>query len=136
MKTRCEEYTKTCEHCQRYKFTGPGYGHLPPRNDVAQPWEEVAVDLISPWSINLPLGKLSIFGFTIIDTTTTLAECVRIDHKTSDFIAMQFANTWLARHPKPLRCVHDQGTEFVGIAFQHLLAVNNIRSIKPFHGNG
>eukprot|EP00977_Amphora_coffeiformis_P006986 scaffold1513_cov100-Amphora_coffeaeformis.AAC.35 len=129
MKSRVETLVEACNHCQRYKFAGPGYGHLPPRNDVASPWEEVAVDLIGPWTINLPEGNLSLRALTMIDTTTTLTECVRIDNKTAAHVAMHFTNQWLSRYPRPLRCVHDQGTEFIGIAFQTMLVTNDITAV-------
>ena len=69
----------SCDGCQCYKFSGPGYGHVPPQNDTVQPWEEVAVDLVGPWTINLPLGRLSILALTILDTTSTLYEKIRIE---------------------------------------------------------
>jgi len=128
-KKRISDYIRTCDDCQRNKFDGPGYGALPPRNDVADPWSEVAVDLIGPWSIELPDNtKLSISAITMIDVTTTLSEPIGIDNKTSQHCTMQFENNWLARYPRPIRCIHDQGTEFTGLAFQNMLHVNGIKS--------
>ena len=127
---RVKSFISTCEQCQRNKLPGPGYGHLPPREDVNQLWEEVAVDLIGPWIIELPLlGVLSVSALTVIDTTSTLSESVRVDTKAAAHIAMQFENLWLARYPRPLRVVHDQGTEFVGAAFQNMLITNGIRPV-------
>jgi len=34
---------------------------------------------------------------------------------------------WLARYPKPTSCVFDQGGEFTGWAFQHMLEENDIQ---------
>jgi transposase InsO family protein len=34
---------------------------------------------------------------------------------------MQFENIWLAQYPRPMRCMHDQGTEFITADFQHIL---------------
>jgi transposase InsO family protein len=118
-----------CEACQKNKFSGPGYGHLPPRNDVGVPWEEVAVDLIGPWKIRLPVGQLQILALTVVDVTTTLSEIIRIDNRSSAHVSMQFENSWLARYPRPLRCVHDQGPEFVGTAFQTMLATNGVQAV-------
>lgn len=129
LQRRVTEYVSTCDHCQRFKQPGPGYGHLPPKNDVAQPWEEVAVDLIGPWTLQLPAGMLTIQALTVVDVTTTLAECVRIENKTSAHCAMQFVNHWVARYPRPTRCIHDQGKEFVGFDFQSTLAVNGIKAV-------
>jgi transposase InsO family protein len=70
-----------------------------------------------------------IHAITIIDVTTTLAETIRIENKTASHCAMQFENHWLSRYPRPLRCIHDQGTEFIGLNFQHMLAMNGIESV-------
>ena len=40
-----------------------------------------------------------------------------------------FANTWVARYPRPLRCIHDNGGKFLGAAFQQVLAVNGIKDV-------
>jgi transposase InsO family protein len=42
---------------------------------------------------------------------------------------MLFENTWLARYPKPDRCVHDNGGEFIGADFQRVLAVNGVKDV-------
>jgi transposase InsO family protein len=126
---RISTFVSSCEACQRNKQPGRGYGHLPPKNDIAQPWEEVAVDLIGPWTLRVPTGDLVVHAITMIDITTTLTETVRIENKTSSHCALQFENHWLSRYPRPLRCVHDQGTEFVGLNFQHMLAMNGIQSV-------
>jgi hypothetical protein len=42
-----------CKDCQKHKLEGRGYG-LPPEQEVwIAPWEEVATNLIGPWSIDL-----------------------------------------------------------------------------------
>ena len=43
----CEEYVCP-ENCKQWKHLGQGYGHLPPRNALVAPWDEVAVDLVGP----------------------------------------------------------------------------------------
>ena len=102
---------------------------MPPKNDVSQPWEEIAVDLVGPWKIVLPFGTLTVLAITIFDITSTLSETVRIDNKSAAHCAMHVENTWLARYPKPLRCIHDQGNEFVGLHFQNMLLLNCIKPI-------
>ena len=62
-------------------------------------------------------------------TTIKLSEAIRIDNATSAHCALQFTNHWLARYPKPQRCVHDQGSEFIGLTFQHMLLQNDIQSV-------
>jgi len=129
LKSQVADFVGKCDACQRNKFQGPGYGKVPPRNQVAQPWEEVAVDLVGPWTVELPLGEIRLHALTMIDTVTNLAELVRIENKTAQHVAMQFTNHWLSRYPKPQRCIHDQGTEFTGINFQSMLATNAIKSV-------
>ena len=100
LKARVEELVTTCDSCQRNKNMGPGYGHLPPRNDTSIPWEEIAIDLIGPWTIQIPyIGELSISALTAIDTATGLAELVRIDNKSSAHIALKLEHMWLSRYP-------------------------------------
>lgn len=44
-----------------------------------------------------------------------------VRNKTARHVAQQFQNSWLCRHPRPSRCVHDNGGEFIGCQFQELL---------------
>ncbi|KAG7343122.1 hypothetical protein IV203_021067 [Nitzschia inconspicua] len=44
---------------------------------------------------------------------TNLVEVVRIDSKSSSHVAMHFENSWLAKYPRPLNVIHDQGGEFI-----------------------
>jgi transposase InsO family protein len=130
LKDRVHDYVSHCDDCQRNKSAGAGYGELPPRNDVSIPWEEVAVDLIGPWNINIPgLGVISIRALTIIDTCSGLAEIIRIPDKYSATMAHLFDVQWLSRYPRPLRCIHDPGTEFVGPEFQTLLVHLGIQPV-------
>ncbi len=43
-------------------------------------------------------------------------------------LPMLFENQWLSCYLRPLRIIHDPGTEFIGIAFQSML---NIYGIQP-----
>ena len=52
---------------------------------------------------------------------------MRIEDKTSPHIRTKFENTWLARHPRPVSCIHDKGGEFEGNAFQKLLQRYHIK---------
>ena len=62
-----------------------------------------------------------LLAVTVIDTVTNLVEIVRLANKTSQQVALQFVNTWLARYPRPQYCIHDQGGEFLGWEFQEML---------------
>ncbi len=115
--------------CQRYKDQGRGQGELPPRQDVSIPFEEIAADLIGPWSIDINGQTLQIQALTIVDTATTLAEIIRIKDRSSQHIANLFDNNWLARYPRPLRCIFNQGGEFTGRPFQSMLIQNGIQQV-------
>ena len=90
----------------------------------------MAVDLIGPWTITVNNVELKFKALTCIDPVTNLAEAIRIQNKTSAHIADQFWNNWLSRYPKPNKCIHENGGEFIGGAFLDLLRAAGIQS-KP-----
>ena len=129
LRTQVENIIATCDACQRYKMAGPGYGHNPPRNETALPFEETGVDLIGPWKVAIPnVGEIQVWCLTMIDIATTLCEIVRIENKTMEHVAMKFENEWLSRYPRPLKVIHDPGAEFTGAYFQQMLQLNGIES--------
>ena len=65
--------------------------------------------------------KKFFLALTIIDTVTNLVEIVLLDKKSAANVALQFQNTWLARYPRPIHLIYDQGSEFTGAAFQQML---------------
>ncbi|GAX12003.1 hypothetical protein FisN_8Lu111 [Fistulifera solaris] len=125
LKKRCEEFK--CSSCQMNKQLGPGYGHLPPRHAALLPWYEVAVDLIGPWKVKIGQQEVEVNALTCIDPVTNLVEIVRIENKTAANIARHFENCWLARYPRPNKCIHDNGGEFIGFDFQVMLEKNGIK---------
>ena len=120
LRIKCEEYR--CEICQKNKLLGAGYGHLPPRHANLVPWEEVMVDLIGPWKVKVNEQDIYFNALTCIDPVTNLVEMIRLENKTSNHVAQQFENCWLNRYPRPNKCIHDKGGEFIGPKFQGLLA--------------
>ena len=125
-----KQHVSTCDSCQHNKHSGPGYGLLPPREAALVPWEEVNVDLIGPWSININGEEVKFRAFTCIDPVTNLTEIVRVDNTRSKHVAAKFEQSWLSRYPRPDRCVYDRGSEFVGLEFQRLLRQAQIKD-KP-----
>ena len=112
-----------CDACQRYKVSGRGFGHLPPGDVIAAPWEQVDVDLIGPWTVQTRTGRVYEFSaLTSIDRVTGFPELIRIEGKTSEHVANKFEESWLSRYPRPFSCCHDNGGEFTGWEFQKLLA--------------
>ena len=101
LRARAEEAIHNCPaRCQQFKPIGKGYGHLPPKIARGSPWDEIAVDLVGPWKIELNTRAkkktYEILALTVIDTFTNLPEIIRINGKTSKHVAEQFANVWLA----------------------------------------
>jgi len=105
-------------------------GHLPEQADYPAPFEQVAVDWIGPWKIKIVRrDPIKVFARTCSCTGSNLTELARLDNKTSEHVTTKFENTWLCRYPRLGECVHDQGGEFTGAAFQAMLATNGIRSV-------
>lgn len=124
LKRICDDYK--CDDCQRFKQLGPGYGHLPARIAPLLPWNEVSVDMIGPWTVPVGNDKYEVRALTCIDPVTNLVELIRVENMTSKHIARQFENCWLARYPRPNKCIHDRGPEFVGQDFQFMLQQHGI----------
>jgi putative transposase len=129
LKVRIEQIVKSCDICLRRKLPGAGYGELPPREATLVPWYEVAVDLIGPWTMLVNGQELEFNALTCIDPVSNLVELARIENKSAAHVGMVFENTWLARYPKPDRCVHDNGGEFIGADFLRILAINGIDDV-------
>jgi hypothetical protein len=126
----CEKEVQKCDPCQRLKNVGRGHGETASREAPLLPWQDVAVDLIGPWTVSIGDRELKFSALTMIDMVTNLVEIVRIDNKSAAHVAMHFENTWLSRYPRPQHVIHDQGGEFMGRDFQHRLEVHNIKSVE------
>lgn len=116
-----------CPQCQRLKLQGRSHGHLPEREAILMPFEEVHVDLVGPWRVEVNDNSYEIMALTCIEPVTNLVELIQIQNKTSRHVAQQFENCWLSRYPWPQKCIHDNGGEFIGWEFQLLCERANIR---------
>lgn len=47
---------------------------------------------------------------------------VRIENKTAAHVSRKFEECWLNRYPRPNKCIHNNGGEFIGWEFQNKLA--------------
>jgi transposase InsO family protein len=129
MRQDCERYVMSCPKCRLLKKSGRQYGLMPLMSVEAVPWKTVAVDLIGPWTLQTRRGKVSLLCLTAIDICTRWIEIVRIFDKSSSTVATAFDNEWLCRYPRPMECIHDQGTEFNGAEFQELLVSYGIKGV-------
>ncbi len=124
-----------CEHCQRNKLSGTGYGLSPECKLRSVPFEECTVDLIGPWIIQVCNKPYEFNALTVIDRVSNLVELVRIDEKMSAHVARKYAQVWLSRYPWPEHCVHNNGGEFVGPEFQFLLQGCRIKDVPTSSKN-
>ena len=130
LRARLQEILQTCNTCQWYKNASKNYGLLPLREATIALWYKVAIlDLNGPWSIMLYDQKFTFLALTIIDTVTNYCEIIWINNKSSQHVAQQFENNWLARYPHPIQCIVDQGGEFVGYPFQYMLQWHGIHVV-------
>ena len=93
------------------------------------PWSNEIYCYLKPWNVTISSGVFTFQALTCIDTVTNLAEIICIGNKSSVHISMLFENNWLAWYPCPSCCIHDNGGEFTGAAFSHMLHANGIKDI-------
>jgi transposase InsO family protein len=148
LRTQVENFVKHCNTCQHYKAQRKKYGHVPvpDKQQIANPWHSISVDTIGPWIIpQLPHSSKSkepttLQALTIIDLSTHFMEIVALKNKESITVARSLDQVWLCRYPRPVDCLHDNGTEFVSAEFQELLQSYGIRSklttVKNPQANG
>ena len=105
----CEDLISCCDACQRNKC---GYGELPPRNAINTAWQEVAIDLIGPWTFTVNGASYTFCALTMIDMVTNYCELIQIDNKSAAHVGQKFKNEWLSWYPRPQSCIYDQGNCF------------------------
>ena len=119
-----------CDICQYMKRGSRQYGLLAPRDAKSAPWSDVATDCIGPWVIELR-GRLeySLCALTTFNVTTSLFEIRPILTQMAVECAWAFENGWLPHYPRSVHVFHDQGSKFMGPAFQDLLQQARIKSV-------
>jgi hypothetical protein len=118
-----------CIYCQRNKSDSKGYGFLPECKVRLISFEECAMDLIGPWTLQVRGNQYKFEALSVIDTVTNLVELIRINDKRSKTVARKFTQGWLMHYLWPQRCVHDPGIEFTGPEFQMLIQNCHIRDV-------
>lgn len=106
---------KTCPTCQKTKRSTKKYGHLPPKDPDAVPWETLCVDLVGPYTIPIKGTKetLTLWAVTMIDPATGWFEIAPLTEKSSIHVMNQVEIAWLTRYPWPTKIICDRGTEFM-----------------------
>jgi Integrase zinc binding domain len=84
-----ELYVERCDSCQRHKDPSRAYVELPPTEADSNPFEEVAVDLIGPWTLETEEhGQFEFSALTATCTACTLSKLARVEHKTMDHVTI------------------------------------------------
>ena len=123
-------FVQRCEYCQRYNKQTVKHGHAPPKQiRHLDPWEEVSVEMIGPWKITTNNFDYQFRALTCIDTILGLPEVIPVENATSNSVALAFEDNWLTRYPAPLRCLQDNGNEFLGPSFSNMLQKHKIKSV-------
>jgi hypothetical protein len=120
-----KQQVKDCTICDENKQGGHVYGTATPRDTSVMPWQEVHCDSIGPWKIDLQARTLTFHAMTMIDPHTNLVEIKSTLTTTSKEASAAVENAWLARYPRPLKIVSDQGPKF-GSEFTAMCKANGI----------
>ena len=122
MRNHITNYVKICPLCQRNKRRQKKYGHLPPKDAEATPWDKLCIDLIGPYKIRRK-GKEDLICrcVTMIDPATGWFEIQQYDDKQSITVANIVEQEWFARYPWPTQITFDRGSEFIGQDFQQMI---------------
>ena len=122
VKTHIQE----CTTCVRNKRGERTYGEAGPRDASVLPWQQLHCDSIGDWTIDLRARTLKFHAMTMIDACTNLLEIKYTFSTTAAEGAAAVENTWLARYPRPVKIVTDQGPEF-GQEFTDMCQRNGIQ---------
>jgi hypothetical protein len=117
-------------NCWKDTIVDPCHGDTAPGEAGLLLWSEITVDMIGPWTLEVGNRTEKFSALMIIDLVTNLVKMVRVNNKTTSAITAHFVNAWLTCYPKPMSCVHDPGSEFIGLNFQDMLHRNNIQSLS------
>jgi len=129
-----EAYVSPCHQCQKYKSHRAKYGYVQPKlDDDAHPWHTICVDEIGPYSVDTKVQgitkTLTLNAMTICDPVTGWFEIVEIPDKTAETAGKKLDQVWLCRYPRPVRCIYDNGSEFLGKDFQEMLESMGIEAV-------
>lgn len=150
-------YLKNCTRCPKFKVTNKEkFGKIPLKEESkGNAFDTLTVDFCGPWQfiitvqeeVEVSKGKtkkgkerkkeiiekqkrVKIWALTMMDEVMAWIEIMPITNKKSEEIALLEDSEWFNRYPRPVNCIHDNGTEFTGEEFQELLVSYGVKS-KP-----
>jgi hypothetical protein len=122
MRNQITNDVQACPTCQRNKRKVKKYGHLPPKEAEATPWDKMCIDPIGPYTIRRKRNNdLICKCVTMIDPTTGWFEIHQYDDKISITVANIAEQKWFSRYPWPTQITYDRCSEFIGKYFQSLI---------------
>jgi len=122
MRDQITTAVKVCPICQRNKKQRKKYGHLPPKEAEAIPWDKLCVDTIGPYKIRRKgQPDLTCQCVTMIDPATGWFELQQTPNLRSDTVSNIVEQEWLCRYPWPTQMTYDRHGSFVGTEFQGML---------------
>ena len=131
-----DSYVNKCRACQLAKSRTHKHGKLPLKTvpeDERKPWYTVCVDCVGPHKLTLRSGKtvrkLKLMAMTAIDPATGFFKIIKLQDQTAESTALALDEMWLTQFPRPVRCVHDNGTEFTGGQFQDMLKSHGTKDV-------
>ena len=107
-----KQHVDQCDTCVPYKRGGMVYGQTGARDATVLPWQQVHCDSIGSCKVELRGRDLAFHAMTMIDACTNLVEIAFTYSTTAKEGADAVENTWLSRHPRPVKIVTDQGPGF------------------------
>jgi transposase InsO family protein len=122
MRDQVTTTVKSCPVCQRNKKQRKQYGHLPPKEAEAIPWDKLCVDTIGPYKIRRKgHPDLTCRCVTMIDPATGWFELQQTPNLRADTVSNIVEQEWLCRYPWPTQMTYDRHGSFVGAEFQAML---------------
>ena len=133
MRSHIKQHCKTYKCCQKDRVCKLKYRHCSPKIAGVNPWNEVSVDLVGPYTIKSEDGTiLDFMCLTMIDPATSYFEMAELPNtenayirkkdntenreviinKTLACIACLFNKPYLTRYPRALSAVFDNGSKF------------------------
>lgn len=113
-----------------YVKKGKKYGHLSKQVINQDPWNTICVDTIGTYSVTTKHDKeLNLLAITICNPVTGWFEVAKLKDKTALETSKVLDQVWFCCHPRPLRCITDNGCKSLGTEFQELLRSYGIQHV-------